>query len=151
MCDFALALSPLSIGITGWQCAGTANIPTTSICTWNGVSCTDGVVTGISIYGFESHGSVPSSLGSLSRLTSLDLWFNDLSGSIPSSLCNLPLNQFWLNYPYQYGDNSRVRCYSSCLSTVSSLYTDYNLFCDSAAGNENDRIFILCINGYSIM
>ena len=58
--------------------------------TWNGVTTdADGRVTGLRLYYNGLSGSIPSELGSLTSLTDLDLDVNDLSGSIPSELGNL--------------------------------------------------------------
>jgi hypothetical protein len=89
-------------------------------CSWNGVSCVDGHVTGINMFlnnlsgvippelssltnltGLDLHsnqlnGSIPPELGSLTNLTSLDLGWNQLSDSIPSELGSLT-NLAWLS------------------------------------------------------
>ncbi len=65
------------------------------VSTWYGVSVTNGRVTSINLstyngmYGNNLNGSLPSSLGNLSYLTSLIAYGNTLSGSIPASLGNL--------------------------------------------------------------
>ena len=57
---------------------------------WYGVT-TDayGRVTELDLYGNELSGSIPSELGNLANLTVLGLTFNQLSGEIPSELGNL--------------------------------------------------------------
>ncbi|MBO9564307.1 MAG: T9SS type A sorting domain-containing protein [Niastella sp.] len=58
--------------------------------TWRGVTIDDeGYVTGIDLFSNNLSGSLPASLGSLSRLTNLYLYRNNLTGSIPSQLGNL--------------------------------------------------------------
>ena len=61
-----------------------------SIGTWEGViTNAEGRVTRLSLYDKELSGSIPSSLGQLTKLEYLNLSENDLSGSIPSSLGQL--------------------------------------------------------------
>lgn len=50
---------------------------------WNGVHVTGNRVTEISLYGNKLSGTIPSSLGNLSKLQSLVLFSNQLTGSIP--------------------------------------------------------------------
>lgn len=58
-------------------------------CTWFGVSCAGGHVTGISINFNELRGSLPAELGALSHLRTLSLYYNHLQGGIPVELANL--------------------------------------------------------------
>lgn len=58
-------------------------------CSWNGVTCNMGHVTGISLINNQLTGSIPPGLGNLGNLNSLQLWNNQLSGSIPPELGNL--------------------------------------------------------------
>ncbi len=85
----------------------------TNVCSWHGVTCTNGSVTGLflqdnqlsgsispqisnltnlrTLYLHENLlvGSIPPELGSLSNLQTLSLFKNQLSGSIPPALANL--------------------------------------------------------------
>jgi hypothetical protein len=54
-----------------------------------GTKCTDGHITYIGFYTNNLRGSIPSSLGKLSKLNNLELVDNKLHGSIPSSLGQL--------------------------------------------------------------
>ncbi|MCX6030820.1 MAG: fibronectin type III domain-containing protein [Chloroflexi bacterium] len=63
---------------------------TNTPCGWDGIYCSVGHVLGVDLYnGNNLTGSIPSQLGNLPELTSLNLWGNRLSGSIPSELGNL--------------------------------------------------------------
>ncbi len=68
---------------TGWMGAvGTE-------CSWSGVTCTNGSVSRLWFWTNGLNGTIPSELGNLSNLTSLNLGNNSLSGTIPSELGNL--------------------------------------------------------------
>ncbi|XP_031261135.1 leucine-rich repeat protein 1-like [Pistacia vera] len=57
---------------------------------WFHVTCNDdNKVTRLEIYSNQINGSIPAELGSLTNLLSLDLYKNQLSGPIPDSLGNL--------------------------------------------------------------
>lgn len=56
---------------------------------WQGVTCTDGVITRLNLSNKNLTGYIPKSIGSLSFLTSLNLEYNKLTGSIPKEIGNL--------------------------------------------------------------
>ncbi|MEM6642365.1 MAG: FG-GAP-like repeat-containing protein, partial [Bacteroidota bacterium] len=56
---------------------------------WFGVSVTDGRVTAIVLNDNNLNGSLPSSIGNLDSLKTLELALNSLSGTIPTSITNL--------------------------------------------------------------
>lgn len=57
---------------------------------WYGVTLDDnGCVTELNLFFNQLSGSIPSQIGNLSKLKVLKLWANDLSGQIPSSIGNL--------------------------------------------------------------
>lgn len=91
MCDLAAALNPGNAGRFDWDCSG--GIPTPSkICTWGRVTCNgDLSVTGIRLTFSGLSGTLPSSIGSITTLTSLDLSANSIGGIIPSSIGELKL------------------------------------------------------------
>lgn len=75
------------------------------VCEWYGVACTspsEGNVTGVYLTNNQLTGSIPSSIGNLTILTSLHLARNQLNGSIPPEIwgmnnltvLNLGTNQF---------------------------------------------------------
>jgi Leucine-rich repeat (LRR) protein len=53
------------------------------------VTCADGDITQMNFQGNNLKGTIPSSLGSLTRLVTLWLDYNNLKGTIPSSLASL--------------------------------------------------------------
>jgi Leucine-rich repeat (LRR) protein len=76
----------------GWN---ETNMP----CSWYGVSCSGGHVSGLDLSDNQLTGSIPTELGNLSNLTRLDLSGNQLTGSIPAELGNLSnLEELWLFY-----------------------------------------------------
>ncbi|KDO40123.1 hypothetical protein CISIN_1g041082mg, partial [Citrus sinensis] len=62
-----------------------------TVCHWTGVSCDvrSYRVTTLNISGLSLTSTIPSELGNLSSLQTLDLSFNWFSGSIPSSIFNM--------------------------------------------------------------
>jgi len=67
---------------TGWN---VTNMP----CSWYGVSCSGGHVSGLDLSGNQLTSSIPTELGNLTNLTYLDMSGNQLTGSIPTELGNL--------------------------------------------------------------
>jgi hypothetical protein len=109
MCDLVSATNVASVSNNSWGC--TNGHPTRPICTgntstWEGVTCKNGVVTAIAlspvgkggVLSGPLTGTLPTCLGSLSTLTSLNVTSNLLSGPIPclvnmtSSLVSLDLS-----------------------------------------------------------
>ncbi len=56
---------------------------------WRGVTVTNDRVTGLQLFSNQLTGSIPTELGNLSNLEDLRLNFNQLTGSIPTELGNL--------------------------------------------------------------
>lgn len=116
LCYFANRTNIASRVRRGWQCKD--NIPLIPICTgprsnWNGITCnTRGVVTQIFPSGLFIVGTLIPELGELSEVTSILLFLNDLSGTIPTSLgrrnsnlldLNLGANNFSGTIPHEIG------------------------------------------------
>jgi hypothetical protein len=53
------------------------------------VTCADGDITEMNFARNTLTGTIPSSLGSLTKLSSMDLHLNNLEGTIPSSLASM--------------------------------------------------------------
>ncbi len=69
-----------------------------NIFTWYGVRASNGWVTSLELYDNNLIGSIPTELGNLTNLEWLSLDDNALSGSIPTELGNLTnLTELWLN------------------------------------------------------
>ena len=134
--------NPSSQGRAGWQCNG--NTPVVSMCegsssNWGGVTCIGGDVKSISLAGLNLVGTIPDSVGYLSRLLSLVLNSNAISGTIPKSFGQLSVittlkfdsNALTGSVPsalcaakslsYLSLSTNRISCYASCLNSVSSL------------------------------
>lgn len=60
-------------------------------CTWYGVGCDGGetTVTSLGLYSNQLSGTIPASIGNLTSLTSLSFDNNQLTGSIPTTIGNL--------------------------------------------------------------
>ncbi|WP_177236632.1 FG-GAP-like repeat-containing protein [Spirosoma endophyticum] len=58
-------------------------------CGWSGVTCTNGRVTGLNLYDNNLRGSIPTSLSALTNLQDLNMSVNQLGGNIPASLGTL--------------------------------------------------------------
>ncbi len=72
---------------------------TDSPCFWYGITCTDGLVTGISLRYNNLTGIIPVEIGNLTNLEVLDLSENLLTGAIPSEIGNLiQLRELWIAY-----------------------------------------------------
>jgi Leucine-rich repeat (LRR) protein len=71
------------------------------VSTWYGITVFNARVTGIHLGGNFLEGGVPTSIGDLTKLDTLDLYGNDLGGGIPSSVGNLADLQY-LNFSFNY-------------------------------------------------
>ncbi len=71
--------------------------PVGSECTWHGVTCSGGRVTGLNLYSNDLQGPLPPQLGDLEYLRDLNLGYNHLAGEIPPELGRLAhLETLWL-------------------------------------------------------
>lgn len=71
---------------TGWTLPGTTG---DNPCGWYGITCSGGRVKEINLYNNNLTGTIPTSIGNLSVLTFLSLSNNHLSGTIPAQIGNL--------------------------------------------------------------
>ena len=91
------ALVALYNGTNGPNWANSTNwLSNRPLSEWHGVTTdASGHVTELNLYGNQLTGAIPSSLGNLSNLTVLNLHNNELTGAIPSSLGNLSNLTVW--------------------------------------------------------
>ncbi len=84
----SLALLALYNSTNGanWKTTWNLNNPVSS---WHGVDTANGRVVKLNLFFNNLNGSIPSELGNLSALTNLNLFSDDLTGSIPPELGNL--------------------------------------------------------------
>ena len=82
-----------STGGANWQRNAGWNV-TNMPCSWYGVSCSGGHVSGLDLFLNQLTGEIPSELGNLTNLTYLDMSGNQLSASIPTELGNLSNLEF---------------------------------------------------------
>ena len=86
MCLLAQALK----GFTGsgWQCSGSPLKPTFAVCSyWQDVICSGSNVVSINVLASTAiYGSLPTAIGVLSSLTTLELGSSKLTGTIPSTI-----------------------------------------------------------------
>jgi hypothetical protein len=90
LCDLITALPGLAtLSSNPWNCQ-TAQQSLGSWCTWKGVTClyatTPTIISYIDLTGFNVKGTLPSSLGTLTKLDGLYVAQNSLSGTLPSAL-----------------------------------------------------------------
>jgi hypothetical protein len=71
----------LSTSNPGW-------LNTANHCAWNGVTCSNNRVTGLSLESLSMTGPYPADLVNLSQISSIALSGNSLTGIIPNELCN---------------------------------------------------------------
>jgi hypothetical protein len=84
---FALIVFAMSCGVDNWSGVSSWTDTTTHTheCEWDGVDCVDGHVTSIDLVSVRLIGTVPVELPFLGKLTHLDLSFNKLDGTLPTS------------------------------------------------------------------
>ena len=100
---------------TGWI----DNATNCNICSWYGVVCDDfGRVSSLNL-GFNNvTGTIPSAITNLTQLTKLNLYSNNLSGALPTMLHNLPL----LNY-IDLADNNFTGTIPTSFGNILNLRT----------------------------
>jgi hypothetical protein len=78
---------------TGW-------LTDPAVCAWQGVTCTDGHVTGLDLAANRLTGLLPRKLAALTALTTLRLDNNSLSGAIPAEFCDVAAHLSTLTIEY---------------------------------------------------
>ncbi|WP_234387103.1 leucine-rich repeat domain-containing protein [Aquimarina sp. Aq78] len=74
------------------------NDPTSKVCDWYGVTVANDEVRGLSLTNNNLNGSIPASIGNMPNISSLYLNFNNLSGNIPTNIGTLSkLRYLYLN------------------------------------------------------
>lgn len=99
---------------------------------WQGVTCVNNSVVGIKWKEFDLRGSIPSEVGYLINLTSMNLGYNTLTSSIPPSIASLTklsyldlsLNYLTSSIPSEIGSLQQLQyldlSYNILVSTISS-------------------------------
>lgn len=88
-CEALVALYNSTNG-TQWHIE-TDWLKTSTPCSWLGIICFRDSVIFLRLRAFGLSGSIPPELGNLSNLAKLELANNQLSGTLPATLCTLPL------------------------------------------------------------
>eukprot|EP00501_MAST-03F_sp_TOSAG23-6_P002032 GSMAST32.ASY1.ANO1.2120.1 assembled CDS len=84
------ALTALYVDTNGYSWKNKTNWkPHKDICTWYGVTCTEGSVTALDLSNNQLSGSIPKEIGQLTSLKYLGLNDNNLSGTIPKEIGQL--------------------------------------------------------------
>lgn len=127
---------------------------TVSVCTWFGVSCDDSTmrVVGINLYNNSLLGTIPASIGMLSKLSVLQIGRERgspqvLSGNVPESLCELS-HLSYLDLRNHLALSGSIPCLSS-FADLWHLDVRFNRF----SGNMSEfstlpslRVLLLCGN-----
>lgn len=86
-CQALVALYNQTNG-AGWT-SNSGWLVSSTPCSWSGITCTDSHIMALMLPQNQLSGTVPSQLGNLPYLQALSLEYNQLSGSIPSQLGTL--------------------------------------------------------------
>ncbi|KAK9209708.1 hypothetical protein WN944_002076 [Citrus x changshan-huyou] len=108
------------------------------VCNWTGITCDIRTqrVTALNISGLNLTGTIPSELGDLSSLQTLDLSFNWFSGEIPEALGNLAeLEELWLKNNFLTGTIPSSIFNLSSLSNLDLSYNNLKGIIPSQLGN----------------
>ena len=113
-CDFISAAN-ISDFHRDWKCS--SSIPIGSICKWAGVSCSDcGSITQIDVSYMSLSGTIPTSIGLLTDLISINMLDNSLGGNIPTQIGLLKKLSF-----FAVGNNKFTGVIPTELGFLSSL------------------------------
>jgi Leucine-rich repeat (LRR) protein/sugar lactone lactonase YvrE len=143
LCDFIASTNVATRGLSGWTCATASQ----KCLSWGGVTCGSGAMVTIDLTNNAIRGSLPSSVGSLSKLIIFVLSNNLMNGTIPSSIggmskltkLQLDSNSFSKTIPASTGSLSNLilayfhinKLTGSLPSTVGSLTNIWTLTVNS--------------------
>jgi Leucine rich repeat/PT repeat len=98
-----------------------------NLCEWTGITCSQGIVTGIKLSGYAIRGQLPTQFGVITSLQSLELGSNLITGSITSefllslaklALLDLSSNQLTGTLPSALGRMSTLKTLSLSTNAI---------------------------------
>ena len=132
--DQVVALTALYEATNGGEWTNNTNwLEASSVCDWHGIVCDDGneenlVVRQILLNNNTLDGTLPSEVGLLKKLQSLDLSKNSINGALPTEVGQMTsLQQLWLSYNVLEGSIPSEIGKMSSLEVFGLTHTNYRL------------------------